>query len=80
MKTAPKKKKEESKQEEVETNGKGVGLYYDSKLKRYILVTLDLTPENDSAKIVTRKTLGDSKLSAGLQANVLLEQLINKLK
>lgn len=64
----------------AEVNGQGVGVYFDKKLNRYILVSLDLHPATNSATIVSTKTLGDKKLSVGLKAGVLLEQIINKLK
>lgn len=59
-------------------NGKGVGLYFDEEAKRYVLVTLDLSPESDSAVITSKKVLRSSKLGATLESEMLLKKLIQK--
>ncbi len=64
----------------AETTGQGVGVYYDNKLKKFVLVTLDLVPENNSAVITSKEKLSSSKLSATLKATITLEQLLNKMK
>lgn len=61
-----------------ELNGKGVGLYFDEEAKRYVLVTLDLSPESDSAVITSKKVLRSSKLGATLESEMLLKKLIQK--
>lgn len=59
-------------------NGQGVGTYYDETLKRYVLVTLSLCPENDSAIITNKKVLRASKMGAIMETEVALKQLLQK--
>lgn len=59
-------------------NGQGVGVYYDETLKRYVLVTLSLCPENDSAIITNKKVLRASKMGAIMETEVALKQLLQK--
>ena len=73
-----------SKKEKVEevnlpyANGKAVGVYFDKEKKRFIMVTLDLYPDSDSAEIIERETLTGSKLAAMLKGEVKLNQVLNK--
>lgn len=62
------------------SNGLGVGVYYDDKTKKFVLVTLDLIPDSDSAVITSKQKLNSSKLNATLKATITLEQLLNKMK
>jgi hypothetical protein len=77
------KKKKDEVVEQVETtsnlHGVGVGVYYDEKTKRHIVATLEFDPESGSLVITGTKS-ATSKLAAGLQASVLLEQVTYKLK
>ncbi len=59
-------------------NGKAVGVYFDKEKKRFIMVTLDLYPDLDSAQIIERETLTGSKLAAMLKSEVKLNQVLNK--
>lgn len=61
-----------------ELNGKGVGVYYDETLKKYVLVTLSLSPENDSAIITNKKVLKSSAIAAAMEAEIVLKQLLQK--
>lgn len=61
-----------------ELNGKGVGVYYDETLKKYVLATLDLCPENNTAIITNKKVLKASKLGAIMETEVALKQLLQK--
>lgn len=59
-------------------NGKGIGAYYDETTKRYVVVTLDLSPEAGSAIITSEKVIGASKMAAILTADVDLKKLLEK--
>lgn len=59
-------------------NGKAVGVYYDETLKKYVLATLDLSPETNSAIITNKKVLRSSKLGVTLEADMLLKKIIEK--
>ena len=59
-------------------NGKGVGVYYDEKLKKYVLATLSLSPESDSAIIINKKVLKSSSIAAAMEAEIVLKQLLQK--
>ena len=59
-------------------NGKGVGVYYDETLKKYVLATLSLSPENDSAIITNKKVLKASSIAAAMEAEIVLKQLLQK--
>jgi hypothetical protein len=73
-----KSKKEKAEEVQAEANGKAVGVYFDKEKKRFIMVTLDLYPDSDSAEIIERETLTGSKLAAMLKSEVKLNQVLNK--
>ncbi len=79
MKT--KSKKEAVDQQEVTPdlkNGKAVGVYYDNELNRFMMVTLDIYPDSQSAKIIETQKLTASKIAAILNSEVKLKQLLEK--
>lgn len=59
--------------------GKAVGSYYDEKLKRYIMVTLDFDPETGVGEIISKETLRTSKIGTIMKIRIKLEQLMEEV-
>jgi hypothetical protein len=83
MSKQTKKQKEqvvEVEQEEVVpvANGKAVGVYYDEKTKNYVLVTLELYPEEGFGNIITKKMLTSSRPAAIMNGEITLQQVLDK--
>lgn len=64
--------------DETKPNGVGVGVYKDDETGRFFLAQLDLYPEGQSAKIVSKKKLTGSKIAAILNGEIELRKLLEK--